>query len=260
MNSLFRQGIVITRPWQQAQSLAALVRAAGGEPILFPLLEIVALDDYTLFDESVDHLEQYDWAIFISSNAVEHSMARLLTRRSLPAHLQFAAVGPATAAELAAFGIERVLVPQARFDSESLLSLPEFANMTGKHCLIFRGQGGRDLLATELAARGASVDFAECYRRINPSHDISELTQLWQNGKLQAIIVSSSEALRNLLDLFANKRTHTATTPDWLQEVPLFVHHPRIAETASLHGLQVVVAEQPGDTGMLATLVNWFKT
>lgn len=255
MNSLTHRGIVITRPRQQAQTLADLVRGAGGHPILFPLLEIVSITDCSLFDSTIDRLEQFDWAIFISSNAVEHGMPRLLARRSLPPGLRFAAIGPMTAAALAQYGVAYTLTPQGRFDSESLLALPEIANMQGQRCLIFRGQGGRDLLANELTARGAQVSFAECYRRVNPSHHLNQLHPLWQNGQLNAMVVTSSEALRNLLDLFA------ATPPEqnWLKKIPLFVNHPRIAEAATQQGLQAVVAEAPGDPGMLATLVNWFE-
>lgn len=246
---------MITRPSQQAQTLVGLVRDAGGYPILFPLLEIVGITDYSAFDSTIDQLEQFDWAIFISSNAVEHGMTRLLARRSVPPGLQFAAIGPMTAAELAKYGVVHTLTPQGRFDSESLLALPEFAHMQGQRCLIFRGQGGRDLLASELTARGAQVSFAECYKRINPSLELSPLHQLWQNRRLSAMVVTSSEALRNLLDLFA------AAPPEqnWLKEIPIFVNHPRIAEAAARQGLQAVVAEAPGDPGMLATLVNWFE-
>lgn len=232
-----------------------MVRDAGGRPILFPLLEITGLDDYSAFDSIMDRIEQFDWAIFISSNAVEHGMSRLLARHSLPTQLKFAAVGPVTAAELAKFGVAQTLTPEGRFDSESLLALPEFAQMRGKRCLIFRGQGGRDLLVSQLTARGADVCFAECYRRVNPSQGLSELTQLWQNGQLDALVVTSSEALRNLLGLFTTKQPGQ----NWLKVIPIFVNHPRIAEAAAEHGLQAVIAEAPGDVGMLATLVNWFE-
>jgi uroporphyrinogen-III synthase len=55
--------------------------------------------------------------------------------------------------------------------------------VAGKRCVIFRGIGGRDVLAKTLRERGAEVEFAECYRRINPRRDAGELARLWQNGK-----------------------------------------------------------------------------
>lgn len=243
-------GIAITRPPEQAQKLSSLVRQAGGKPILFPLLEIVPVQDHSAFDHLVDRLDSFDWAIFISSNAVQHGMSRVLTRRRFPSSLRCAAVGPMTAAELADFGVHDVLVPVDRFDSESLLNLPEMQAVAGKCCVIFRGVGGRDLLAQTLRERGAEVEFAECYRRINPHCDAGELARLWQNGSLQAIVVTSSEALRNLLTLAGSEAA-------WLKAIPVFVNHPRIAEAAEKHGLQSVMATAPGDAGMLETLINW---
>lgn len=243
-------GIAITRPADQAHALAELIRSAGGIPFLFPLLEIAAAEDYRAFDAVVDRLDGFDWAFFISGNAVQHGMARLLARRSFPAALRCAAIGPSTAAQLANFGVRGVLAPSDRFDSESLLNLPEMHVVAGKHCVIFRGVGGRELLAETLRERGAEVEFAECYRRVNPNPDAGELLRLWQNGRLQAIVVTSSEALRNLLAL-------TGEDAGWLQATPIFVNHARIADGARSHGLQAIVAQAPGDAGMLDALTQW---
>ena len=244
-------GIAITRPAEQAHALADQIRSAGGSPILFPLLAITAVDDYRAFDAVIDRLDDFDWAFFISGNAVQHGMARLLARRSsLPPALRCAAIGPATAAQLADFGVSQVLTPSDRFDSESLLNLPEMQAMAGKRCVIFRGVGGRELLAETLRDRGAEVEFAECYRRVNPNPDAGELLRLWQNGRLQAIVVTSSEALRNLLAL-------AGADAGWLRTTPVFVNHARIADSAESHGLQAYVAQAPGDAGMLAALTQW---
>ncbi len=241
----------MTRPLDQAQTLAGLVTQSGGKPILFPLLEIVPVPDYSSFDAVVNQLENFDWAIFISSNAVQHGMTRLLSRRSLPDKLRYAAVGPMTAAELGTFGVKNVLIPTERFDSESLLNLPEMQVVAGKRYVIFRGIGGRDLLANTLTARGAGVAFAECYQRINPNNDSQPLASLWNQGALHALVVTSSEALRNLLDL--------AKDAAWLKATPIFVNHPRIAETASAQGLLAITASAPGDSGMLTTLETYFR-
>ncbi len=245
------RGIVITRPLDQAQALSGMVQQAGGKTILFPLLEIVPLEDYRAFDAVIDRLDDCDWAIFISSNAVQHGMTRLLAQRQLPGKLRFAAIGPVTAAELTGFGVPAVLTPDDRFDSESLLNLPEMQDVAGKRCVIFRGVGGRELLANRLSERGAEVIFAECYRRSIPNLDHQQLAQLWQNGQLHAMVVTSSEALRNLLAL--------AGEAAWLKATPIFVNHPRIAEAAAAHGLLAVTAAAPGDTGMMAALEAHFR-
>ena len=250
-------GIAITRPIDQAKKLSALITEAGGTPILFPLIEITPLIDYNQFEAVIQHITDYDWAIFISSNAVQNGMPRLI-KHGIPHTLKFAAIGPVTASELQSFGVKDVLTPlshvqdgdesKVRFDSESLLALPEMTNVFSKKILIVRGIGGRDVLAETLKARGAQVTFAECYQRINPQTSCDLLAQLWADKKLHGIVVTSSEAMRYLLDL--------AGDADWLKHVTLFVNHARIAELPLKMGLKVKVTDSLGDNAMLQSIAS----
>ena len=245
-------GIAITRPVDQAKKLSAFISAAGGTPISYPLIEITPLNDYRHFESVISQIDQYDWAIFISSNAVQNGMPRL-NKQGIPPQLQFAAIGPVTATELQSFGIHNVLTPashlqtsdekKVRFDSESLLALPEMQAVQGKKVMLFRGIGGRDVLAETLKSRGATITFAECYQRINPQTHCKILARLWAESKLHGMVITSSEAMRNLLDI--------AGDAVWLKNITLFVNHARIAELPLQMGLKVKVAGTPGDIGML---------
>jgi uroporphyrinogen-III synthase len=240
-------GVAITRPLDQAQILTQLIQQAGGSVISFPLLAISALSDYSQFDSVIADIQQYDWLIFISSNAVENSMPRLL-KQGIPQHLRFAAIGPVTAQSLAKFGIAKTLIPKDRFDSESLLSTPEMHEMQGKKVMIVRGMGGREILADTLKARGAEVSFAECYQRINPQRNCEALAQACTNKQLHSIVVTSSEAMRNLLDL--------AGSSTWLKQITLCVNHARIAQLPLSMGLKVAIAQAPGDAAMMNLLLQ----
>jgi uroporphyrinogen-III synthase len=151
-----------------------------------------------------------------------------------------------TSKELQSFGVTTVLSPKDRFDSESLLALPEMTSVAGKKVMIFRGVGGREVLAETLKIRGAQVTFAECYQRENPQTNSDILAQLWRDKKLHSIVVTSSEAMRHLLDL--------AGDADWLKNVTLFVNHARIAELPLQMGLKVLIADALGDEAMLEKL------
>ena len=239
--------IAITRPIDQAKKLAALITEAGGTPVPFPLIEITPLQDFSQFETVIQTIADYDWAIFISSNAVQNAMPRLV-KQGIPKNLKFAAIGPVTASELHSFGVNDVLIPKNRFDSESLLSLPEMSNVAGKKILIVRGIGGRDVLAETLKARGALVTYAECYQRINPQTNCDLLASLYKEKNLHGIVVTSSEAMCHLLYL--------AGSSDWLRNVILFVNHSRIAELPLQLGLKVLVADAPGDEAMLKILIK----
>ena len=249
MNSspLHGRHIVITRPIGQAGKLTGLIKEAGGEVVSFPLIDIAPLENYQAFEEVMNHLHEYDWAIFISSNAVQNAMP-LVSKLKLPSNLKFAAIGPSTAAELSKFGVQNTLIPKDRFDSESLLALPEMQAVNNQKVMIFRGVGGREVLADTLKSRGAEVHFAECYQRINPQKDLSMITMLSQQGLLDAIVITSSEAMRHLLAMANNQ--------EWLKNVKLCVNHARIAEETNQLGLNVHVATAPGDEAMLACLIK----
>lgn len=251
-NALAGKHVVITRPLGQSNKLEALIKQASGEAILFPLLEIQALKNYQAFDKKIQHLDSVDWAIFISSNAVQNSLPRLIQQLGhIPPNLKFAAIGPKTAADLAEFGVQNTLTPQDRFDSEALLALPEMQAIKNQKVMIFRGIGGREVLAETLKQRGATVDFAESYQRVNPQKDLTVLETLLAKKQLDAIVVTSSEAMRYLLDM--------ANGAEWLQKVKLCVNHARIAEQAKTSGLNAFVAEASGDEAMLNCLANALK-
>ena len=142
------RAIVITRPVHQAESLAACVRAAGGEVISFPTIEIVEPEDLRPFYDAVDCLQDFDRAIFVSPNAVSRALDLIGPRRTLPPSLAIAAIGDATVRALHGRGVTHVTAPLHSFDSEALLALPQFEHVTGERIVIFRGQTGAPLMAT----------------------------------------------------------------------------------------------------------------
>lgn len=246
------RGIVVTRPAGQARRLAALIRAAGGVPVLFPVLEILDSGDLRPLHALIDRLEEFDLAIFISPSAVNKAMNLITARRQLPPDLRIAAIGRGSARELKHFGVGEVIAPARKFDSEALLELPELAKIAGKRVVIFRGDGGRELLGDTLVARGAVLEYAECYRRGKPNSNAAPLLKAWARNELHAIAVTSGEGLRNLFD------TVGKLGQAWLRKTPLFVTHPRIAATARELGLTVVVEAEPGDEGLTQRLVQYF--
>jgi uroporphyrinogen-III synthase len=245
--------IVVTRPARQAERLAKLIRAAGGEAILYPVIEIRDVDDPARLNGLIDRLDEFDLAVFISPNAAGKAIGLIEARRALPATLAVAAVGPGTAKELAGLGIANVVAPGGRGDSEALLALPQLAQPRGKRVIVFRGDGGRELLADELTARGALIEYATCYRRVRPDLDPAPLFAAWASRRLNAVTVTSSEGLRNLCEMVG------AAGRALLAQTPLFVTHPRIGQTAREVGLSdVIVATEPGDEGLVAALVGHF--
>ena len=240
--------IVVTRPRAQAAALAGAISEAGGIPLIFPLLEISPATDPQSLQQAVANLAQYALAIFISPNAVDYALPAILQHGPWPSTLIPAAVGLGTVRALAAHGVTGCVAPNERFDSEALLALPQMLTVDGKKVLIFRGDGGRELLAETLRQRGAEVDYATCYRRSGPADGILPLLAAWRAGRLDALTVSSSEGLHYLIDLL------DAEGRRFLQKTPVFVPHARIAETARELGVSHTILTDPADAGILAGL------
>ncbi len=239
--------IVVTRPRTQAVLLAQRIEQAGGKVMLFPLLEIGPAANPHNLREIVSRLHEFNLAIFISPNAVQYGMEAICNAGALPAQLKIATVGQGSARALRNLGVQNIIAPLDKFDSEALLALPELQNVTGWRVMIFRGDGGRELLADSLKARGAIVEYAECYRREKPQQDASMLL----NSDAHAITVTSSEALGYLWDMLDGGAKQR------LAAVPLFVPHERIAEAAKQLGWREVIATAGGDDGLFSGLIAW---
>jgi len=247
--------IVVTRPRAQGDALAEGIRQAGGEAWRFPLLEIIPYPDSAPLQEAANRLIDAAFAIFISANAVRYAMPVL--RAIWPESLLAVAPGMGTAEALAAAGIARCLLPKERFDSEGVLALPELAaeKIAGRDILLFKGEGGRELLATTLAERGANVFPVPVYRRVAPREGQDEFFARLAACQFDAITLSSSEALRHLRQLAAER----SEILPCLHALPLFTAHPRIADHAEEAGFTRVICTDPHDTGLLAGLCayNW---
>jgi uroporphyrinogen-III synthase len=252
--SLAGCGVVITRPAGEAQCLASLVRDAGGEPLLYPAIEILDAPDPHALDGVIARLDDFDLAIFVSPSAVDKAMTRVSALRKLPVTLRCAAIGPGGVRALQGFGVNDVIAPQGRYDSESLLASSFMQNVRGLRIVIFRGDGGRELLGEMLVARGAVTEYAVCYRRAKPTWDAGGLIHAWEHNRVAAVIVTSSEGLRNFCD-----RVGVAGQA-LLRQTPMVVPHHRIAATAHELGMTRVVESESGDEAMVRALLRQMST
>ncbi|THF64423.1 uroporphyrinogen-III synthase [Pseudothauera rhizosphaerae] len=248
--------ILVTRPAAQADALCEAIAAHGGTPVRFPVMAIEALADTSALEDLADRLGTFDLAFFVSPNAVQHALRAILARRAWPAGVAVATVGKGSERALAEHGFTGVIAPDSGFDSEAVLALPAFAPeaVRGRRVVVFRGDGGRDLLGDTLRERGAEVEYVTCYCRALPPVEPALLQGLAERGELDAISLTSSEGVRNFLTLFGGE------LPPALARIPVFASHPRIAEQATLAGFSRVIATEPGDDGLLAALEAHFDT
>jgi len=250
INLLNGARILVTRPANQAGNLSRLIEERGGVAIRFPTMDIVALDDSCAIQSTLAHLDRYQWVVFVSANAVTmHSYYSDDGKIKKFKSMRIAAIGKATAQALAQAGLPVDLVPESGYNSEALLAMPQMQQMQGQGCLIVRGEGGREELATALRSRGAYVEYLDVYKRIIPSIDNSQVSLLLAQDTLDVITVTSGEALQNLLIMLEEKHHQQ------LFKVPLVVVSNRIRQIAADMGFKrIAVTNSPSDVAILETV------
>ena len=233
--------VVLTRGEADSHRLAGRLSEAGIVSQVLPLLHIEAADAAQLAGSPQP--EAGAIVIFISANAVRFGLPHLLpTIKSMQSTV--IAVGERTRSMLAEVELP-VRVPE-RADSEGLLALDDLQSVRGTQIIIVKGVGGRALLATTLAERGARVEEWACYRRVWPEVDISTLAQAGADWVFQA---SSGETLARLSQLLTG-----AGLTDLFQ-CPVIVPSERVEAMAVQLGWgRVIRARDAGDEAFVGAL------
>lgn len=246
--------IAVTRPEGQADDLLGQIGRAGGVPLGVPLYGIAPVDPGTGGQARILPAGEA-LAIFVSPNAVRFGWPVWRELCHPAVRPEILAPGPGTARVLRAQGAEMVRFPAERHDADALLALPELQSGTigGRRVVVFRGEGGRDLLEHALTARGAEVSAVICYRRSWLAGSVALLQQAWESATLDGLVLTSSQGLRDLHRALAQTRS------EMLKRTPVFVPHERILETGKSLGIRHIVRTAPGDAGVLAALCayNW---
>ncbi len=142
----------LTRSRPGADRQARELRAAGLDVIVAPVFTIEPL-------AAQAPAGPVDLVVFLSENGVLHAPGYAYCADAV-----VIAIGARTAEVLESRGVPAVVAADA--DSESVLAMPLLADVAQRRVIVVTGEGGRRLVASVLAARGAAVEELCCYRRV----------------------------------------------------------------------------------------------
>ena len=235
---------LVVRPAAQANQLVQMLRQLGHAPLCCPLLETRPGCDLPHLG---DMLREADLVIAVSMHAIHFAHHFLLQTGQTWPHIDYFAVGQASADAFAEAGIQALCPADPR--SEGLLALPALQGVSGRRVLILRGNDGRDLIARTLASRGALVHYCATYERHYPDLDGDALTRHWQAAGLDSLLITSGELLQRLLALVPGPQH------PWLYDRLLVVPSPRVAEMAEGAGFtRIVIAQGASNQALVAAL------
>ncbi len=253
---LFGKRIVTTRTREQSGALSEILVGLGAEAVEVPAIEIRDPQSWQSMDQAIGRLEEFDYLVFTSANGVRKFLARLpecgRDVRDLKG-LQIGAIGPGTAAELAATGIRVDFLPR-EYRAEGLIEHFKDVDVRGKGFLIPRAKVARDILPRTLEERGAHVEVVEAYETVQPRIAPGELERLLTPTP-DAITFTSSSTVTNFVKLMESEKLH-----EILKEVAIATIGPITSETVRKQGLKVSVEAMDSTVaGLVQALQDYFR-
>ncbi len=271
--------VLVTRTRDQASVLSTQLRNLGAIPIEFPTIRIVPPHDWSELDVALRRLYErnegsasfYSWLIFTSANGVTICCERLRDLGYDPSMLQnvrVAAIGPATAARLACYGLSADLVPDEYIAEGIAAALIEDAQrqgtpLEGQRILLARAAEARKVLVSELQQAGAQVDEVAAYYTHtvarNDEHGRVILDMLRQR-QLDILTFTSSSTIRNF-----SLWLQSSLQDDGLLKLETLLAYPKLAcigpitaQTARELGLRVdIEAKEFTIDGLVKAIVQF---
>ena len=206
------QTVLVTRPVGQADDMVRELERLGAEVFACPMLVIGPPPDLEAVTNVLADLPRYQLLAFTSGNGVRAFMSLLRQNgqdlRAL-GHVKLAAIGPNTAAALAAFHLQADLLPEV-YRSEDLAA-QLIPRVRGQRVLLARADRGRDVLPRQLAAV-AEVTQIAVYSQVACTELPGPVRQLLASGRHLHVTLTSGNIARQFLALLPKDCTSRVGT------------------------------------------------
>lgn len=246
--------VLITRPDEQAEETAELVRQAGGLPLVHPCLRRAPPRDSAGFLDALSRPDGYRVVAIPSANAalaVAEGLAQLPPDRSTQLRrTPFAAVGPRTAAALTAHGIEPQIVAEHDNTGEGLAAAiaanlrAHGQTLDGAHILVPRAAVANPALVDALGRAGADVIEAVAYEMLpSPPSLLAEMVELLHAGEVDLLPFGSPRTAAVALEALSSLGIEAASRA--LDRVVIGAIGPTTAAALAKANVRVDVVAQP---------------
>ena len=247
---LFGKRVLVTRARAQASKLTEGLEALGAACLEVPAIRIKEPSDGgAALTAAIAHIADYDWLIFTSANGVEHFFRALdatgKDARAL-ARAKVAAIGPATAAALAACGVRADCMP-GEYRAEAVVEALKGDVRSGTRVLLARAEEAREVLPESLRALGAEVTVAAAYCTKQAEADGAALAKKLTSGEIDIVTFTSSSTAKNLCAILGGAEP--------LQHVKCVAIGPITAKTCETLGIKpAAVAKEYTIEGLIETI------
>ena len=238
---LFGKRVMVTRTREQASELVNLLEEQGADVLERATISIQDPDSWAPLDQALAKLNQYDWVLFTSLNAIRNFFGRLHAQgkdaRAFGS-ARIGVVGSATAEALQEYGLLADLVP-AKFTSEGLSESLVGIGVAGKSILIPRAAKAREILTATLEQAGATTDAVPAYQNVRPCGYDEQLRQELTEGCIDVVTFTSSSTVTNFLHMLNEK--DPGKLAELLQHTAIAAIGPITGQTVRDNGLAVAI-------------------
>ncbi|WP_053958520.1 uroporphyrinogen-III synthase [Sulfobacillus thermosulfidooxidans] len=197
---LYGRTLLLLHGGATARKASTRLQELGAHVYIAPISQIEDPPSWTIVDQTLIHIERYDWVIFTSQEAVSRffqSFKRLnMDIRRLRAHI--AVVGPQTEALVKDYGLYPVLMPENEYSQEGLARAFSRYSLLGVNILLPQGNLNRTYLQDFLAQQGALVSPLQCYQNVAVPLSPS-IVELLEEHKIDAIFYTASSSVDHVV-------------------------------------------------------------
>ncbi len=252
---LFGKRVLVTRATGQASNLGKLLTEHGAIPVEMPAIEIQPIEKNAELEKAISNLEDYNWLIFTSANAVAafwHGLEKQKKDARALSGLTVGAIGPATKQTLEAKGISPDFVPEIH-TSEGIADALKKEKIIGARFLLPRADIADKALAEAIAGLGATVDDIAVYQTAPATAGIARAKKALDDSKIDIITFASSSKVNNLVAAFKGK-------PVELHGAKVACIGPKTAETVRKAGLKVdIMAKEQSIPALVEAIEEYYS-
>jgi uroporphyrinogen-III synthase len=248
--------ILITRAVHQATEFVQAIERYGGNPVVFPTIEITPPASWEACDRAIDGLYMYDGLIFTSSNAVEFFFKRLSEReipfQDLKSKTVFV-VGEATKQAVEQHGLSVTAMPE-KFTAFDLVKALHQEDLKDKCFLFPRGNLGNNNLRDNLKILGAQVESVIVYQTQRPAEqNINQIKSMILQEKIDIVTFTSPSTFKNFAVLFSSDELKHLQ-----QHVKIAAIGPVTAEAVEEFNLEVDILSKESTTdSLIQSILNY---
>lgn len=190
--------VLVTRSKEQSEKICSKIKSIGAHPINFPMIEIK--DNIDSVEYIYEDIEQYDWIVFTSENAVNIFIKGLMKYKGdvrAIGKAKIAVIGSSTEKTLKNYYLKAEITPK-EFESEKLSQELKNKVKSGEKVLLPTSNIAHNSISNTLEQIGAKLKIVYIYNVVTPNYKVGELTSVLRD--VDVITFTSPSCVKGFME------------------------------------------------------------